>query len=69
MIFKLQAKGHKNVTSHHKSTFEITKDPEIGPTADCIIGTGADKSMLDFPSSDRYCMSNQRLHLLKDIDD
>ena len=29
MIFKLQAKGHKNVTSHHKSTFEITKDPEI----------------------------------------
>ena len=49
MIFKLQAKGHKNVTSHHKSTFEITKDPEIGPTADCIVGTGADKSMLDFP--------------------
>ena len=47
MIFKLQAKGHKNVTSHHKSTFEITKDPEIGPTADCIVGTGADKSMLD----------------------
>ena len=43
MIFKLQAKGHKNVTSHHKSTFEITKDPEIGPTADCIVGTGADK--------------------------
>ena len=38
MIFKLKAKGHKNVSSLHKSTFEITKDVDIGPTADCIIG-------------------------------
>ncbi|WP_407416145.1 DUF371 domain-containing protein [Methanobrevibacter sp.] len=50
MIFKLKTKGHKNVTSHHKSTFEITKDVEIGPTADCIIGTDMNKCMLDFPS-------------------
>lgn len=49
MIFKLKSKGHKNVTSHHKSTFEITKDGEIGPTADCIVGTSADQSMCDFP--------------------
>ena len=49
MIFKLQTKGHKNVTSLHKSTFEVTKDVEIGPTADCIIGTSMDKSMFDFP--------------------
>ena len=34
MIFKIRTKGHKNVSSMHKSTFEITKDPEIGPTAD-----------------------------------
>ncbi|MDO5809938.1 MAG: DUF371 domain-containing protein [Methanobrevibacter sp.] len=49
MIFKLKSKGHDNVTSLHKSTFEVTKDVEIGPTADCIVGTSADKSMLDFP--------------------
>ena len=49
MIFKIKTKGHKNVTSKHKSTFEITKDTEIGITADCIIGTGMDKSMFDFP--------------------
>ena len=48
MIFKLKCKGHENVSSLHKSTFEVTKDAEIGPAADCIIGTGADNSMLDF---------------------
>jgi hypothetical protein len=42
MIFKIQTKGHRNVTSLHKSTFEITKDAEIGPTADCIIGVDMD---------------------------
>ena len=49
MIFKIFSKGHRNVTSHHKSTFEITKDAEIGPTADCIVGVDMDKTMLDFP--------------------
>ena len=51
MIFKIFSKGHRNVTSHHKSTFEITKDAEIGPTADCIVGVDMDKTMLDFASS------------------
>ncbi len=70
MIFKLQAKGHKNVTSHHKSTFEITKDPEIGPTADCIIGTGADKSMLDFPQElkDKIANSKSRITVILDTE-
>ena len=49
MIFKIITKGHRNVTSHHKSTFEITRDAEIGPTADCIVGVDMDKTMLDFP--------------------
>ena len=49
MIFKILTKGHRNVTSHHKSTFEITRDAEIGPTADCIVGVDMDKTMMDFP--------------------
>lgn len=49
MIFKILTKGHRNVTSHHKSTFEITRDAEIGPAADCIVGVDMDKTMLDFP--------------------
>ena len=60
MIFKLKSKGHRNVTSHHKSTFEITKDVEIGPTADCIIGTDADKSMLNFPQEFKNRIANSK---------
>ena len=58
MIFKIRTMGHKNVTSHHKSTFEITKDAEIGPTADCIIGTDMDKSMLNFPQEFKDKIAN-----------
>ena len=70
MIFKLKSKGHRNVTSHHKSTFEITKDVEIGPTADCIVGTSADKSMLDFPQEfkDMIADSNTQITVILDTE-
>ncbi len=70
MIFKLQTKGHKNVTSLHKSTFEVTKDVEIGPTADCIIGTGMDKSMLNFPKEfkDKIANSKTRITVILDTE-
>ena len=70
MIFKIRTKGHRNVTSHHKSTFEITKDAEIGPTADCIIGTGMDKSMFDFPQEfkDKIANSNTRITVILDTE-
>ena len=63
MIFKILTKGHKNVSSKHKSTFEITKDAEISPTADCIIGTDMDKTMLNFPPEfkDKIADSNTRI--------
>lgn len=70
MIFKLQTKGHKNITSLHKSTFEITKDAEIGPTADCIIGTDMDKSMFDFPQEfkDKIADSNTKITVILDTE-
>ena len=70
MIFKLKTKGHRNVTSHHKSTFEVTKDAEIGPTADCIIGTDADKSMMDFPQEfkEKIADSNTRINVILDTE-
>jgi len=49
MNFKIQAKGHKNVISKHKSTFEITKDPNLSLSGDCIIGVAMDKTMDDIP--------------------
>ena len=70
MIFKIRTRGHRNVTSHHKSTFEITKDAEIGPTADCIIGTGMDKSMSDFPQEfkDMIANSNTKITVILDTE-
>ena len=68
MIFKIQTKGHENVTSNHKSTFEITKDPEIGPTADCIVGTSADKSMSDFPQEFKDKIANSKTKITVILD-
>jgi len=52
----------------HKSTFEITKDLEIGPAADCIIGVDMDDSMLDFPEEfkNKIANSNTRIAVLLD---
>ena len=68
MIFKLKSKGHKNVTSHHKSTFEVTKDVEIGIAADCIVGTSADKSMLDFPQDFKDKIANSSTKIIVVLD-
>ena len=70
MIFKLRTRGHRNVTSLHRSTFEITKDAEIGPTADCIIGTDMDKSMLNFPKEfkDKIADSNTKVTVILDTE-
>ncbi len=70
MIFKLKTKGHKNVTSHHRSTFEITKDAEIGPTADCIIGVAMDYTMFDFPEEfkAKIADSNTKITVILDTE-
>jgi hypothetical protein len=49
MNFKINAKGHPNILSKHKSTFEITKDPDLSLAGDCIIGVAIDKTMHDIP--------------------
>lgn len=41
-------KGHKNVKATHRTTIEITREPELTPRGDCIIGVSADKGPRDF---------------------
>ncbi|HJJ48343.1 MAG TPA: DUF371 domain-containing protein [Methanocorpusculum sp.] len=43
----IHCKGHINVAGNHKSTFEITKEAELSPKGDCIIGVCADKGAAD----------------------
>ena len=58
MNFKIMAKGHENVLSLHKSTFEITKDKDLSLSGDCIIGLDIDKSMADFPEEFKEKLAN-----------
>lgn len=68
MIFNIKTKGHKNVTSLHKSTFEITADTEIGPTADCIIGVGIDNPMPAFPDELRQKIADSNTKITVVLD-
>ena len=68
MFFKIRTKGHKNVSSMHKSTFEITKDLEIGPTADCIIGVAMDNSMNDFSDEFKAKIANKNTKITVILD-
>lgn len=43
----IYAKGHRNITAKHRTTFELIKDVDIGPRADCIIGVEASKAAAD----------------------
>lgn len=47
VVEKIIACGHPNVTSRHKTTIEVTKEPELTIRGDCIIGVGAEKGCAD----------------------
>ena len=67
MNFKIRAKGHKNVLSLHKSTFEITKDTDLTLAGDCIIGLDIDKSMDDFPQDFKEKLSNDDTKVIVEL--
>lgn len=49
MEYTFYAQGHENVTSKHKSTFEITTDKTLTLKGDCIIGVNSGITLNDFP--------------------
>lgn len=59
MEYVFHAKGHKNVTSVHKTTFEVTRDKKIGKTADCIIGVQSEAILEDLPPEFREAIGNE----------
>ena len=64
MIFNIKAKGHKNILSHHKSTFEITKDENLTLQGDCIVGVAIDKAMGDFPIEFKEKLANSNTKVI-----
>ena len=67
MNFRIKAKGHKNVLSLHKSTFEITKDKDLSLAGDCIIGLDIDKSMIDFPKEFKEKLANDDTKVIVEL--
>ena len=67
MNFKIMAKGHENVLSLHKSTFEITKDKDLSLSGDCIIGLDIDKSMDDFPEEFKEMLANDDTKVIVEL--
>lgn len=49
MEYVFHAKGHENVTSTHKSTFEVTMDEKLTKAGDCIIGVQSETKLEDLP--------------------
>lgn len=67
MNFKIMARGHENVLSLHKSTFEITKDKDLSLSGDCIIGLDIDKSMGDFPKEFKEKLANDDTKVIVEL--
>ena len=67
MNFKIIAKGHPNVLSKHKSTFEITKDKDLSLAGDCIIGLDIDKAMADFPEEFKEKLANDDTKVIVEL--
>jgi hypothetical protein len=44
MGWVIRARGHPMITAKHRTTFMITKEEELGPRGDCVIGVGAERS-------------------------
>jgi uncharacterized protein len=63
MEYTFKAKGHHNVTSKHKTTFEVTQDAEIGLAADCIVGVSSNVSLNDLPPKMREGIQNENTEI------
>ena len=46
MKLEIPFTGHKHVLSLHEKTLEITKDKELTPQRDCIVGVNSDLSLI-----------------------
>ncbi|MET1159665.1 MAG: DUF371 domain-containing protein [Thermoprotei archaeon] len=53
------ARGHENVKATHPTTLEITKDKNLTPRGDCIIGVEANKAASDFSNEFKTLLRSQ----------
>ena len=58
IIERIQARGHENILSTHRTTIEITKDKNLTTRGDCIIGINASKACNDLTEELKILIKN-----------
>ena len=58
MKFEIEFSGHENIRSTHQKTIEITKESNLTPRGDCIVGVNAKSSCADLPEELKNKLKN-----------
>lgn len=64
----VDACGHENIRSTHKTTFEITKESTLTKRGDCVIAVGATKGAKDLSSEFKEAMKREDVHITVTIE-
>ena len=66
MEYEIEFYGHENILSNHQKTIEITKESNLTPSGDCIIGVNASASCADLPTylKEKLQDPNSKVHFL-----
>lgn len=59
----VDACGHENIRSTHKTTFEITKESTLTKRGDCVIAVGATKGAKDLSSEFKEAMKREDVQI------
>ncbi|MEM2970895.1 MAG: DUF371 domain-containing protein [Candidatus Bathyarchaeia archaeon] len=59
----ITAYGHKNIQATHKTTFEITREPQLSKKGDCIIAVSADKALADLNVKFKDCLRRENAEI------
>jgi len=67
----IKAYGHPNIKALHKTTLEVTKEKELTPRGDCIVGVRADKAVLDLDQRFKETIRNDQaiIVVILEVDD
>ena len=57
-------RGHENVLSRHRSTFEVTKEENLTKAGDCIIAVGSDKGAADLSPEFKRVLAHDGAELI-----
>lgn len=57
-IIVIKAKGHKNILSQHKTTWQITKEDDLSTKGDCIIGVSSTMGCVELPKRMKEHLQN-----------